>query len=134
MRALILATVTAFAVGAAGLAHGQAGGDGLALSTSQIYDACVNNNQGPPLECSCMAGFYGGRLQADEYRLIAVLNRFVEPGGGVRDMPAAQRAIRNEASALGLSDQRFGQIMQRFSTMETDGAYGDQVCVVMRNK
>jgi hypothetical protein len=133
MRALILSVVTAIAVGATGLAHGQSA-DTLSLSSSQIYDACITNNQGPPLECACMAGFYGGRLQADEYRLISVLNRYVGPGGAVRDMPAVQRAIRDEATTMGLSDQRFGQIMQRFSVMETDGAYGDRVCMVMRGK
>lgn len=133
MRALIAAAAAAIVVGVSGLAHGQ-GNESLALSSSQIYDACITNNQGPALECACMAGFYGGRLQADEYRLLSVLNRFVGPGGEIADMPAVQRAIRAEAVAMGLSDQRFGQVMERFSTMQTDGAYGDQICMVMRNK
>ncbi len=133
MRALIAAAAAAIVVGVSGLAHG-VGNESLALSSSQIYDACIANNQGPPLECACMAGFYGGRLQADEYRLIAVLNRFVGPGGAVTDMPGAQNAIRAEAIAIGMTDQRFSQVMQRFATMEVDGAYGDQVCMVMRNK
>lgn len=132
MRTWIVAAAAALAVSVGGLAYGQ--NDSLTLSSSQIYDACVTNNQGPPLECACMAGFYGGRLEADEYRLISVLNRFVGPGGEVRDMPATQRAIRDEAVSMGLSDRRFGEIMQRFSTMEVDGAYGDRVCMVMRTK
>ncbi len=132
MRTWIVAAAAALAVSVGGLAYGQS--DSLTLSSSQIYDACVTNNQGPPLECACMAGFYGGRLEADEYRLISVLNRFVGPGGEVRDMPATQRAIRDEAVSMGLSDRRFGEIMQRFSTMEVDGAYGDRVCMVMRTK
>lgn len=133
MRALIAAAAAAIVVGVSGLAHGQQS-DMVALSSSQIYDACIANNQGPALECACMAGFYGGRLQADEYRIISVLNRFVGPGGEVRDMPAAQRAIRDEAVAIGLSDARFAQVMERFSTMEIDGAYGDRVCRVMQSK
>jgi hypothetical protein len=99
-----------------------------------MYDACLANNQGPPTECSCMAGFYGGRLAPEEFRLLAVLNRYVDSTGNVTDMPAAQQAMRDEAYKMGLSDARFAQAMQRFGSMDVDGAYGDRVCVPIRNR
>lgn len=134
MRALIFAATALIVAGAATFASGQTGSDTVPVSSSYIYNACIENNQGPPLECACMAGFYGGRLDQEEYRLIAVLNRYVDNTGTLTNMAAAQQALRDEARTLGLSDQRFQQAMQRFSVMDQDGAYGDRVCAHMRTK
>jgi len=132
MRALVFVAAMVLAVGAPSWAAAQTSQN--SVSSSQLYDTCIANNLGPPLECACMAGFYGGRLEPIEFRLISVLNRYVVSTGAITNMDAAQAALRTEASNLGLSDQRFNQAMQRFATMDQDGAYGDQVCMVMRGK
>lgn len=134
MRALMFAATALIAAGAATFASGQTGSDTVPVSSSYIYNACVQNNQGPPLECACMAGFYGGRLEQEEFRLIAVLNRYVDNTGAITNMAAVQQALRDEARSLGMSDERFQQAMQRFAVMDQDGAYGDRVCAGMRTR
>ncbi len=130
------------ALAIAGAAGGLAGfavaqkGDGretLPESASQMYDSCVANGLSRT-ECACTVGFYGGRLKADEFRLVSVLNRHLAPDGQIVDPANALEELRSEARALGVSDARYEDIMARFSTMDQDGIYGDQVCVVLRDK
>lgn len=128
---MTFATVLALASAAPAPASAQAT---LAASAGQLYDSCIRNAQGGPTECACMAGFYGGRLREDEYRLIAIINRYTDAQGNVPDMPGVQRALQVERERMGMSQERFGQIMQRFTTMETDGAYGDNICVALRDR
>ncbi len=131
MRVLIaaFASATALAVGAPAWAQAS-----LGVSSSQLYDACIANGQGGATECACMAGFYGGRLREDEYRLISIINQYTDAQGNVPDMPGVQRALQTERQRMGMSDARFAQIMQRFTQMEADGAYGDNICVPLRNR
>jgi len=131
MRTLLAALAAAAALSASGPAQAQAS---LATSASQLYDACIRNGQGGPTECACMAGFYGGRLREDEYRMISIINQYTDAQGNVPDMPGVQRALQVERQRMGMSEARFGQIMQRFTQMETDGAYGDNICVPLRNR
>ena len=108
--------------------------DDVAISSAMMYDACIANNQGPPTECACMAGFYGSRLNESEFRLLAVVTRFVDSSGDLGDVPAAQAAVREEANRIGLSPQAFNQAMQRFTTMDRDGLEGDRICRVLANR
>jgi hypothetical protein len=138
MRVAITALIFAM-ISAAPLASAQSSStsapapitDNVAISSSRLYDACIANNQGPPAECACMAGFYGGRLNENEFRLLAVLNTFIDARGDVADMPGAQAALRAEAGRLGMTQSDFQSAMQRFSTLDADGAYGDRVCTVL---
>src|SRR5690606_7537601 len=129
------------ALAIAGAAGGLAGfavaqkGDGretLPESASEMYDDCVANGLSRT-ECACTVGFYGGRLKADEFRLVAVLNRHLAADGQLIDMAAAIEDMRSEARALGMSDARYQDVMRRFGSMAEDGAYGGQVGVVLRD-
>lgn len=133
MRALVFVATCLGVLGVATFASSQQT-DPVPMSSSAIYDACIANNQGPPTECACMAGFFGGRLPAEEFRLLSVLNRHVDSSGNVSNMDVARQALVDESNRMGLSQDRFRQAMQRFSTMNEDGAYGDRVCVALRNK
>lgn len=134
MRSLVIIAILAGAFGVVGLANAQNSSQApRGESAVQMYDTCAANGYGA-LECACMAGFYGGRLQPEEFRLLAVLNAHVDANGDIGDMPAAQQAMRSEAARIGMSDERFLQAMQRFSTMDRDGAEGDQVCTALRGK
>ena len=127
--------IAAAAGGLAGFAVAQNGSarEMLPQSASEMYDDCVANGLSRT-ECACTVGFYGGRLKADEFRLVSVLNRHLAPDGQLVDPAAALVDMRSEARALGMSDARYEEIMARFATMDQDGAYGDQVCVVLRDK
>ena len=127
--------IAAAAGGLAGFAVAQNGDarEMLPQSASEMYDHCVANDLSRT-ECACTVGFYGGRLKADEFRLVSVLHRHLAADGQLIDPAAAIEDIRSEARALGMSDARFDEVMDRFGAMEQDGAYGDQVCVVLRDK
>jgi hypothetical protein len=132
MQKFLFGAVLAAALGAAHIAAAQTTAEAtLGQAATRMQQSCVATGFSVS-ECACMTGFYSGRLQADEFHLLAVLNGFVGPDGQVQDMPAAQRALLAEASRLGVNDQRFQQIMQRFSEMPRDGAYADRVCVPLR--
>ena len=121
--------------GLAGFAVAQSG-DGretVPASASEMYDNCVAVG-GSATECACTVGFYGGRLKADEFRMVSVLNGHLGPDGEIIDPAVALADMRSEATAMGVSDDRFMEIMDRFSAMDQDGAYGDNVCVVLRDK
>jgi hypothetical protein len=81
-----------------------------------------------------MAGFYGGRLAEDEFRILAALNPHINASGEVPDMNAAHQAMFAERDAMGMSTERFDEVMQRFSSMNVDGAYGDRICVALRDR
>lgn len=121
--------------GLAGFAVAQSG-DGretVPASASEMYDNCVAIG-GSATECACTVGFYGGRLKADEFRMVSVLNRHLGPDGELTDPAAALADMRSEATVMGVSDDRFLAMMDRFGAMDQDGAYGDQVCVILRDK
>lgn len=129
-----LAIATGFG-GLAGFAVAQ-NGDGretLPLSASEMYDSCIANGASKT-ECACTAGFYGGRLKPDEFRMVAVLSGHLGPDGEIKDPAAAVQDMQSQAQAIGMDDARFEEVMARFSTMDRDGAYGDQVCVALRDK
>ena len=127
--------IVACVSGLAGFAVAQSGDgrESLPDSASDMYDNCVAVG-GSATECACTVGFYGGRLKADEFRMVSVLNRHLGPDGELADPAAALADMRTEATAMGVSDDRFMDIMDRFSTMDRDGSYGDNVCVVLRDK
>lgn len=121
--------------GLAGFAVAQSG-DGretLPQSASDLYDRCIAND-GSKTECACTAGFYGGRLKPDEFRMVSVLSGHLGPDGELTDPAAALQDMRTEAQVIGMGDARFQEVMERFSTMDRDGAYGDQVCVGLRDR
>jgi hypothetical protein len=108
--------------------------DALGASSTALFNACVNNAQGGSTECACMAGFYGGRLAEDEFRILAALNPHISATGEVPDMNAAHQSMFAARDSMGMSDERFDEVMQRFSSMNIDGAYGDRICVALRDK
>lgn len=133
MRTLLFTAVVAVAIGFAHFAGAQTTNEAtLPESATMMQRSCVANGFNPS-ECACMTGFYSGRLAPEEFRLLAVLNGFLGPNGQIGDMPAAQQALRAESARLGMSDQRFEIAMQRFSTLQQDGAYADRVCMALRN-
>lgn len=132
MHKFLFGAVLAAALGAAHLAAAQTSAQAtMGQAATRMQQSCVAKGFSPT-ECACMTGFYSGRLQADEFHLLAVLNEFVGVDGQVSDMPAAQRALVAEAARLGADELRFQQIMQRFSEMPRDGAEADRVCVPLR--
>ena len=121
--------------GVAGFAVAQngIGRETLPTSSSEMFDNCVAIG-GTATECACTVGFYGGRLAPDEFRMTSVLNGYIGEDGEITDPAAALEAMRTEARTMERSDARFMEVMERFSRMEEDGGYGDQVCVFLRDK
>lgn len=134
MRKLAISWLVLVCATVSGVAIAQQSDDTLSTAATSIYDACRQNQHGTPTECACAAGFYAGRLQEDEYRVLSVLNQYIGSDGKVTDMQAARQAMRDAATRWGISDQRFTQIMQRFSSMNVDGGYGDRACVPLRDR
>ena len=119
--------------GSPGLSAAQDAEATLPLSASEMYESCVAIG-GSATECACTAGFYGGRLRADEFRMASVLNGYIGADGELTDVAAALNAMQAEARRMGISDKRYTEIMERFQRMDVDGAYGDNVCVVLANR
>ncbi len=105
--------------------------DEVAASSAAMRAACVGNNL-DPAECACIVGFFAGRMAEDEFHLIAVVNQYIDAQGNIRDMAAAQQALQNTRIRLGINEARFAQIMQRFTELTADSAYGDRVCMALR--
>ena len=135
MRNGWLVPALAFIVGGGspGFAAAQDAEATLSLSASEMYESCVANG-GSATECACTAGFYGGRLRADEFRLASVLNAYIGADGELTDVAAALNAMQSEALRMGITDKRLTEILERFHRMDADGTYGDKVCTVLANR
>ncbi|MDP3736964.1 MAG: hypothetical protein Q8R02_06220 [Hyphomonadaceae bacterium] len=102
--------------------------DALGEAATKLYTACIANTQGGSAECACVAGFFAGRLQEDEYRIVGAINKFIDAQGNIADMDGALAAAEAERVRIGMTKARYTEVMQRFTTVDKDGAYGDRAC------
>jgi hypothetical protein len=134
MRTLTIALTMWAALSGASVTLAQTTSDAVSMSAIALRDACVANGQGADLECSCVAGFFGGRLQEDEFHMLGVINRYVDSAGNVPDMTGVQAALASARVRFGVSEARFAEIMARFTELQTDGFFADRICTALRDQ
>jgi len=108
--------------------------DAVSEAAKKTYAACIANVGGSPAECGCATGFFAARLKEDEFSMISVIVPFIDAQGELTDEQGALNAATAERDRAGMSQERFGQIMQVFSGMDALGAEADRVCVPVRDK
>lgn len=100
-----------------------------AAAAQRIFNWCMRLPTGSPSECGCVAGFYAGATAEDEFVIIGAMVDFITPEGGISDNDAMVTALQAEKDASGMSDERFGEIMDGFAAFDELGAIADGVCV-----
>ena len=124
MVALLLAPSTV-----ASAQQGRTSGD----ATKRVYDWCMRAPTGTIAECSCVAGFYAGVTAPDELQVIAAVVDFIAPDGSVPNMDGMVAAMQASKADLNLTDARYNELIQRFTTFEEIGTKGDNACVPLKN-
>lgn len=95
----------------------------------RVYNWCMNLPEGSTSECSCVAGFYAGATADDEFRIVGAMMEFLTPEGGITDESAMVAALRAEAEAQAIGDERLQEIMASFAKFDVLGEKADSICV-----
>jgi hypothetical protein len=128
-------TVGSALVGAAALlvvsapGHAQQQQDPIAEAATKLYSSCITNIGGTPAECGCVTGFFAAHTKEDEFRILATLIPFLDSKGAVTDEAALIRNLTAERTRIGMSEQRFGEVMDGFQKMDALGEEADRYCV-----
>jgi hypothetical protein len=108
--------------------------DRLSKASSDFYNSCVVKVGASPAECACVTGFFGGIMEEDAFVVITAVLPYIQLNGDVDDMEGALATARAKQQELGLSEERFQQIMQTFVDLGTRGLYGDRICVPLAGR
>lgn len=107
--------------------------DARAAAGNKVFDWCKRLPTGSVAECSCVAGFYAGVTEDDEFQLIAVIVDFITQDGDISDVPAMQVVVNAHKAAVGMSDERLQELATRFSNFAAIGEKADAVCVPVKD-
>ena len=103
--------------------------DAVAEAATKLYSACITNIGGTPAECGCVTGFFAAHTEDDEFRILATLIPFLDAEGEITDQEALLRSLKTERTRIGMSEQRFAQVMDSFEKMGALGEEADRYCV-----
>ena len=98
----------------------------------RIYNWCMKRPDGTPSECGCVAGFYAGATEDDEFRIVARMVEHLTFDGEIADQTAMIAALQEEAIGQSMSRERFGEIIDGFASFDILGAKSDAVCVPLK--
>ena len=101
----------------------------LTVFATRQSNWCMRSPSGTTAECSCVAGFYAGATEEDEFQLVSAVVDFIAADGDVPDMPGMQAAMKAAKTDLNLTDARYDELIQRFLKFDELGAKGDGICV-----
>lgn len=132
MKRLIIAAAVLFAAPFAPASAQQAGAPGAAAT--EVYNWCLTLETGSVSECSCVAGFYAGATDADEFQIFAASLRFSNANGEVADIPGLQAALAARKAELGLTDARFNAIIAGFRAYDKLGEKADSICMPIETR
>lgn len=107
--------------------------DARGAAANKIYDWCQRLPSGTVSECSCVAGFYAGVTEDDEFQLIAVIVDYITADGGISDTTAMQAAVNAHQTAVGMTDDRLQELATRFTNFASIGAKADSICVPIKD-
>ncbi len=100
---------------------------------TRVYDWCARLPTGSVSECSCVAGFFAGVTEDDEFQLISIIIDYITDDGGITDVPAMQAAVAAHKTAVGMSDERLQELATRFGDFGSIGDKADAICVPMKD-
>ncbi len=103
--------------------------DPRGAAAQRVFNWCMRLPTGSQPECGCVAGFYAGATADDEFRLIGAMVDYITPDGGISDNGAMVAAMMAEKNAIGMSQDRFNEIVEGFGAFGELGAKADGVCV-----
>lgn len=103
--------------------------DARGAAAQKIFNWCMRLDSGSPSECGCVAGFYAGATDDDEYQMVAAIVDFITPEGEISDMEAMQAAVMAEKDVLQLTDERLDEIIETFLVFDQLGVKADGVCI-----
>lgn len=95
----------------------------------EVYDWCLTLETGSVSECACVTGFYAGATAEDEFQIFATSLRFSNPQGEITDVSALLAALTARQAELGMTEQRFEEIMTRFADFGALGEKADAICM-----
>jgi hypothetical protein len=95
----------------------------------RIYNWCLTLPTGSVSECSCVAGYFAAATDEDEFQILSVAVEHFDIDGSIKDENAVLGAMFGMRDQLGLSEDRFTAIMNRFATFEALGTAADAVCI-----
>lgn len=99
----------------------------------KVYNWCMRLPTGSVSECSCVARFFAGATEEDEYQVIGALVDFIGPDGAIADPDGVLAAITAHQQSVGLSDERLSELMERFLTFGELGEKSDAICVPVKD-
>jgi hypothetical protein len=97
-------------------------------AAKRVYNWCMRAPSGSIAECSCVAGFYAGVTEPDEFQVVAAVVDFISADGEVADMNGMVAAMQAAKVDLNLTDARYNELIERFTKFEETGSKGDSVC------
>ena len=99
-----------------------------AAAAKRVYNWCMRAPSGSIAECSCVAGFYAGVTEPDEFQVVAAVVDFISADGEVADMNGMVAAMQAAKVDLNLTDARYNDLIERFTKFDEIGSKGDSVC------
>ena len=105
-----------------------------AAAALRIYNWCLTLPAGSVSECSCVAGYYAAATSDDEFQILSVAAAFFTPEGTVSDEDGVRTAIFGMRDQLGLSEEEFAAIMERFVTFDEIGDAADGICLAVEEQ
>ena len=103
--------------------------DSREAAAKRVFNWCMRLPTGSQSECGCVAGFYAGATEDDEYEMIAAFVDFITPEGGISDNDGMIAAVRKRQTEMSMSEERFNEIFQGFATFGELGARADSYCL-----
>ena len=107
--------------------------DARGAAAERIFNWCMRLDSGSPSECGCVAGFYAGVTEDDEYQIIGAMVDFITEEGGISDQEAMETAVLDQKAALQITDERFNEIVTGFAAFDQLGAKADGICLPVKN-
>ena len=107
--------------------------DARAAAGNKIFDWCKRLPTGTVAECSCVAGFYAGVTEDDEFQLIAVVVDYITADGEISDIPAMQASVSAHQVAVGMTTERLQELATRFGNFAAIGEKADSICVPVKD-
>ena len=108
--------------------------DARAIAAGKVFDWCKSPPTTTVAQCTCIAGFFAGATEDDEFQLIGVLVPFIAPDGSIADMPSMQSAAQAHKTAAGMTDARFLELVDRFTKFGSLGAKSDTICEALMTR
>jgi hypothetical protein len=100
----------------------------------RIYDWCLELETGTVSECACVAGFYAGATEPDEFSLLSSTVPYFDINGDVEDVDAMRADLLNMKAALSMTEERYNEILAGFAAFGELGPRADAVCIPVESE